>query len=185
MRQRKVDREHSVRLLQGLLQRSVAHGQSCQREQARQLRGNYGKTTPRSRWKHVTAVVGDSFQRSEVGAAQAATSTVDISGVRFTWPGAKSFTLTIDAFSLPARERVLLIGPSGSGKSTFLSLLAGINVPAAGTIAIFGTDIAHLGSSARDRFRAEQMGIIFQMFNLLAPLTWTGRRSATWSCWRS
>lgn len=102
-----------------------------------------------------------------MSAAAAATSTVDISGARFRWPGAKGFTLTIDSFSLPPRERLLLIGPSGSGKSTFLSLLAGINVPAEGAISILGTDIARLSSSARDHFRSEHMGIIFQMFNLL------------------
>ena len=104
---------------------------------------------------------------TEAEAAQVSAPIVDISGARFTWPGAKGFTLTIDAFSLQQRERLLLIGPSGSGKSTFLSLLAGINVPAEGTISILGTDIAGLSSAARDHFRAEHMGIIFQMFNLL------------------
>jgi putative ABC transport system ATP-binding protein len=68
---------------------------------------------------------------------------------------------------LKARERVLLVGPSGSGKSTFLSLLAGIVAPQAGALEILGTDLAKLSNSARDRFRAEHMGIIFQMFNLL------------------
>ena len=54
-----------------------------------------------------------------------------MSGVRFRWPGARSFSLSIEDFALPARERVLLVGPSGTGKSTFLSLLCGI-VHAAG-----------------------------------------------------
>ncbi len=107
------------------------------------------------------------MKSNEVGANAAATSTVDISDARFTWPGAKGFTLTIDSFALPPGERLLLIGPSGSGKSTFLSLLAGINVPTDGTISILGTNIARLSSAARDHFRAEHMGIIFQMFNLL------------------
>lgn len=109
----------------------------------------------------------DSIETIEAGAVQAPAPIVEISGARFTWPGAKGFTLTIDAFSLPRRERILLIGPSGSGKSTFLSLLAGINVPSEGKISILGTDIARLGSAARDHFRAEHIGIIFQMFNLL------------------
>lgn len=102
-----------------------------------------------------------------LAASQASAPVVDIIGARFTWPGAKGFALTIDTFSLPQRQRLLLIGPSGSGKSTFLSLLAGINVPASGTLSILGTDIARLNSAARDHFRAEHMGIIFQMFNLL------------------
>lgn len=97
----------------------------------------------------------------------AAPGIVTMSGVRFTWPGPRPFSVSIDNFSLKARERVLLVGPSGSGKSTFLSLLAGIVAPQAGRLDILGTDVAKLSNSARDKFRAEHMGIIFQMFNLL------------------
>jgi putative ABC transport system ATP-binding protein len=90
-----------------------------------------------------------------------------MSGVRFAWPGPRGFALSIEDFVLPARERVLLIGPSGSGKSTFLSLLAGIVTPSEGRLEVLGTDLARVANSARDRFRAEHFGIIFQMFNLL------------------
>lgn len=62
---------------------------------------------------------------------------------------------------------MLLIGPSGSGKSTFLSLLAGIIAADQGRVSVLGTDIGGLTSGARDRFRAEHLGIIFQQFNLL------------------
>jgi putative ABC transport system ATP-binding protein len=75
--------------------------------------------------------------------------------------------LTIESFALRARERILLIGPSGSGKSTFLALLCGVIAPQDGRIDILGTDITALSASARDGFRAEHFGIIFQMFNLL------------------
>jgi putative ABC transport system ATP-binding protein len=92
---------------------------------------------------------------------------VSFSGVRFSWPGENTFTLTIDAFELSDGERLLLVGPSGSGKSTFLSLLAGIVVPQAGRIVVLGTETASLSGAARDRFRAAHFGIIFQMFNLL------------------
>jgi putative ABC transport system ATP-binding protein len=87
--------------------------------------------------------------------------------VRFAWPGRNAFALTIDRFVLAAGERLLLIGPSGSGKSTFLGLLCGILTPQAGSIEILGADIAGLSAAARDRYRAEHIGIIFQMFNLL------------------
>jgi putative ABC transport system ATP-binding protein len=90
-----------------------------------------------------------------------------MSGVRFRWRGARAFSLAIDNFVLPARERVLLVGPSGAGKSTFLSLLCGIVAPQAGRLEVLGTDTTTLSSSARDHFRAEHFGIIFQMFNLL------------------
>ena len=92
---------------------------------------------------------------------------VAMSGVRFAWPGASPFAVAIDDFVLAKGERVLLLGPSGSGKSTFLSLLCGIVTPQAGRIEILGTDLGTLGRGARDRFRAEHFGIIFQMFNLL------------------
>ncbi len=89
------------------------------------------------------------------------------SGVRFRWRGARSFSLAIDEFALPARERVLLVGPSGAGKSTFLSLLCGIVTPSAGKLEVLGTDMTKLSGAARDHYRAEHFGIIFQMFNLL------------------
>lgn len=92
---------------------------------------------------------------------------VRMEGVRFGWPGGTGFTLAIDNFRLKKGERLLLVGPSGSGKSTFLSLLAGIIAPERGVIAVLGADITKLGGPARDRFRAEHYGIIFQMFNLL------------------
>jgi len=92
---------------------------------------------------------------------------VSMSGVRFRWRGPRAFSLAIESFALRAKERVLLVGPSGAGKSTFLSLLCGIVTPTAGRLEVLGTDMSKLSSSARDRFRAEHFGIIFQMFNLL------------------
>jgi putative ABC transport system ATP-binding protein len=92
---------------------------------------------------------------------------VRMSGIRFRWPGARTFSLAIDDFALPRGQRVLLVGPSGAGKSTFLSLLCGIVAPSAGRLDVLGTDLTWLSNSARDGFRAEHFGIIFQMFNLL------------------
>ena len=92
---------------------------------------------------------------------------LDMTDVAFRWPGARGFGLEVDRFGLGARERVMLLGPSGSGKSTLLSLIAGILVPQRGRIEMLGTDLAASGAAARDRFRAEHIGVIFQMFNLL------------------
>ncbi|HVZ03361.1 ABC transporter ATP-binding protein [Hyphomicrobium sp.] len=91
---------------------------------------------------------------------------VSFANVQYTWPGS-AFTLSIDSFALARGEKLLLLGPSGSGKSTFLSLLAGIVAPKKGEIDVLGTDMAQLSGAARDRFRVEHFGIIFQMFNLL------------------
>jgi putative ABC transport system ATP-binding protein len=92
---------------------------------------------------------------------------VSFTNVRYTWSGSSPFRISIASFALARGEKLLLLGPSGSGKSTFLSLLAGIVVPDGGRIDVLGTDMAELGGAARDRFRVEHFGIIFQMFNLL------------------
>lgn len=101
------------------------------------------------------------------GAAAPVQDVVRMQNVQFHWPGARSFGLNIDSFTLPARAKVLLVGPSGTGKSTFLSLLCGIVAPSSGTLQVLGTDLGRLSHSARDRFRVDHFGIIFQMFNLL------------------
>ncbi len=69
--------------------------------------------------------------------------------------------------SLAAGETLLLLGESGSGKSTLLSLVCGTIAPQTGRIRVAGTDLTALSGAARDRFRAEQIGVIFQQFNLL------------------
>lgn len=113
---------------------------------------------------------------------------VTMSGLRFAWGGPGGFALAIPEFRLARGERILIVGPSGSGKSTFLSLLAGIVVPSQGRLEVLGTDASALSSFARDRFRAEHFGIIFQMFNLLPygsvidnvvlPLSFAAKRRA-------
>ena len=70
-------------------------------------------------------------------------------------------------FQVAGRESVLLLGQSGSGKSTLLSLICGIVTAQSGKVTVGGTDLATLRAGARDRFRAEQIGVIFQQFNLL------------------
>lgn len=62
---------------------------------------------------------------------------------------------------------MLLLGESGSGKSTLLSLICGTVAADAGRIAVAGTDLRGLSGPARDRLRAEKIGVIFQQFNLL------------------
>ncbi|RTL71396.1 MAG: ATP-binding cassette domain-containing protein [Hyphomicrobiales bacterium] len=91
---------------------------------------------------------------------------VAVSDLAFAWARG-GFALDVKAFSLAKGRCVLLLGPSGSGKSTFLGLLCGILTPREGRIEILGQDIARLSASRRDAFRAEHIGVIFQMFNLL------------------
>lgn len=92
---------------------------------------------------------------------------LDIADVAYRWPGRAGFSLTVPRLSVAQGESVLLLGESGSGKSTLLSLICGTILPDAGNVRIAGTDTIALSGAARDRFRAEQIGVIFQQFNLL------------------
>ena len=95
------------------------------------------------------------------------TASLALEGVRFRWPGRMSFGLTVPEFSVAPGERVLLLGESGSGKSTLLSLVCGILIASSGRVMVAGTNLVKLRPGARDRFRAERIGVIFQQFNLL------------------
>lgn len=92
---------------------------------------------------------------------------LQVTDVSFRWPGRTGFSLSVPDFVLNQGETVLVLGESGSGKSTLLSLICGTTLPDTGTVQVAGTDLATLSSGARDRFRAEQTGVIFQQFNLL------------------
>jgi putative ABC transport system ATP-binding protein len=92
-------------------------------------------------------------------------------GLRFRWPGAEADALSLTALRMEAGERVFLRGASGSGKSTLLSLLAGVLLPTAGTLQLLGQDLARLSGPARDRLRADHLGVVFQQFNLLPWLS--------------
>ena len=90
-----------------------------------------------------------------------------LTDVRFAWPGRGGFALECPQFRMAPASSTLLLGASGSGKSTLLSLICGIVTADAGRVAVEGTDLAALRAGARDRFRAERIGVIFQQFNLL------------------
>jgi putative ABC transport system ATP-binding protein len=70
-----------------------------------------------------------------------------------------------------AGDYVALMGPSGSGKTTLLNLVAGIDSPTSGNIHVGGVDIARLSQTQLARFRAENIGFIFQLYNLIPVLT--------------
>lgn len=92
---------------------------------------------------------------------------VELSEVCFGYPGAIAPVLDIAAFALPRGQQLLLRGASGSGKSTLLALIAGVLQPTAGRVRVAGQDLAALRKAARDRFRADHCGVVFQQFNLL------------------
>ena len=72
---------------------------------------------------------------------------------------------------IPSGDFLALMGPSGSGKTTLLNLMGGLDRPSAGTIDVGGTTITSLGGSRLSRWRAEHVGFVFQLYNLLPVLT--------------
>ena len=75
------------------------------------------------------------------------------------------------SFQVERGETVAIIGPSGSGKTTLLGLLAGLDSPTSGSVALDGTDFARLSEDDRARLRRERIGFVFQSFQLIPTLT--------------
>jgi putative ABC transport system ATP-binding protein len=94
-----------------------------------------------------------------------------ITELLFRWPRQPQACLDIPALEIAPGEHVFLHGPSGSGKSTLLGLLGGIALPERGSIELLGQIITTMSGRARDRFRADHIGFIFQQFNLLPWLS--------------
>jgi putative ABC transport system ATP-binding protein len=97
------------------------------------------------------------------------TEALRLSQLEFGWRG-QAPLLRIDSLHLNRGESVLLRGASGSGKSTLLGLIGGVLLPQRGVVTVCGQSFSELPSRRRDRFRAEHIGLIFQLFNLLPYL---------------
>jgi putative ABC transport system ATP-binding protein len=68
-------------------------------------------------------------------------------------------------------EFLALMGPSGSGKTTLLNLIGGLDTPTEGSIEVGGVDISRMSGSALARWRSQNIGFVFQLYNLLPVLT--------------
>ncbi|MCG3194049.1 MAG: putative ABC transporter ATP-binding protein YknY [Thermoanaerobaculia bacterium] len=79
----------------------------------------------------------------------------------------------LDGLSLSVEEGdfVALMGPSGSGKTTLLNLIAGIDKPTSGRIAVGKSEVSSMSEAALARYRSENIGFIFQLYNLVPVLT--------------
>jgi len=99
------------------------------------------------------------------------TPLLKVENLRFRWPSGQRDVVDIPELSIQQGERVFIKGESGSGKTTLLSLLGGINLPDSGRINLLGTDIGQLKQSHRDQFRADHIGFVFQLFNLIPYLS--------------
>ena len=75
------------------------------------------------------------------------------------------------SFSIPKGEFVVILGPSGAGKSTLLNLLGGMDQATSGSIIIDGENIEKYNANEMSEYRAENVGFIFQFYNILPTLT--------------
>ncbi len=97
-------------------------------------------------------------------------NTVELAEVTFGWtPGPP--LLQIAALTLAPGESLFVSGPSGCGKSTLLGLIGGVLTARTGHVRILDQDLGQLSAARRDRLRADHIGFIFQMFNLLPYLS--------------
>ncbi len=101
-------------------------------------------------------------ERSDLNA-----ETIRLDSVRFYWSKNKDFKIFIPELKISEGEKVLLLGESGSGKTTLLSLISGFLSPISGDIYLNEKNINNLSARSRDQYRSDNIGIIFQQFNLL------------------
>ena len=94
-----------------------------------------------------------------------------IENLSYRWPRAERRTLEIGTLTLAPGESLFLYGPSGCGKSTLLSAIAGVVDVPKGVIRLADQDLGALRGGARDRFRVDHIGMVFQVFNLIPWLS--------------
>jgi putative ABC transport system ATP-binding protein len=107
---------------------------------------------------------------ADVASPAGAEPAVALRDVRFAYRRGVD-VLRVERLDVRRGERVFVFGPSGSGKTTLLGLLAGVLRATSGSVQVLGRDLARLGGAERDAFRAEHVGYVFQMFNLIPYLS--------------
>ena len=86
------------------------------------------------------------------------------------------------SFSVEAGEYVAIMGESGSGKTTLLNILAALDKPTGGKVYLKGNDLGKIREKEMAAFRRQNLGFVFQDFNLLDTLTLKVIFSFRWSC---
>ena len=92
---------------------------------------------------------------------------VEINNLFFKWDNKKEFNFKIKKLVIESRKKIIILGKSGSGKSTLLNLISGILSPTSGSLVVKNVEINKLSQQKKDQFRANNIGVIFQQFNIL------------------
>ena len=106
----------------------------------------------------------------QVDEGTAGPAAIAISDLHYSWPRSGP-VLDLPDLVIQSGQSVFIAGSSGSGKSTLLSAIAGVLVPQKGSISVLGQQLDRMDGAQRDRFRADRLGIIFQLFNLIPYLS--------------
>ena len=95
---------------------------------------------------------------------------IEVRDIRFEF-GQGDFSLNVPELDVAEGSSLAMIGPSGTGKTTLLNLMAGIYVPASGSVRVRGEEISSMQDGGRRDFRIRHIGLVFQEFELLQYLT--------------
>ena len=104
-------------------------------------------------------------------AGRTASASVAVEGLVYEPSASGTFRLEVPQFRVEAGQSVAVIGPSGVGKTTLLNLIAGILAASQGVIDVGGHRVDRMSDAERRRFRREQIGFVFQEFELLEHLS--------------
>ena len=96
---------------------------------------------------------------------------IEIQDLSFRWTPDGPTIVALDTLRIERGEQIFIEGPSGSGKSTLLSLLAGVTTARHGSVRVLDRPLERLSGVERDHFRADHIGYVFQMFNLIPYLS--------------
>lgn len=120
-----------------------------------------------------TSEVERQEEKGEARQSGSADALVEIKGLFKTYyRGSEAVEVLSDLdLSILAGSFEALMGPSGSGKSTLLNLIAGLDRPTSGSLRVAGADMNSMSESQRAKWRAQNVGFVFQTFNLMPVLT--------------
>ncbi len=96
---------------------------------------------------------------------------IRIENLQFRWKPTLPIILNIEFLEFETGETIFIKGPSGSGKTTLLNLIGGVLEPFKGKLEVLGQNFIGMSHRERDKIRGDNMGFIFQQFNLMPYLT--------------